>query len=241
MTQIELLIDTRENALISNLTDYNFSKEQLDLGDIIFKENDEIILIIERKTLPDLKASICDGRLKEQKARLLGSSINIMYIIEGDFTDAKIGSFPKNTLIGSIINMELRDNIRVHRTMCIQETADFIKKLHDKLIKDGKMFFKDQKVNYSSNIKHKKKDNMTPDVWFKVSLQNIPQVSDKISEVIIEKYKTFSNLLNIYNTIPEELREKLLADLEYSIANDKKRKIGIKISSRIYNFLYGFI
>jgi hypothetical protein len=82
---------------------------------------------------------------------------------------------------------------------------------------------------------------MTPDVWFKVSLQNIPQVSDKISEVIIEKYKTFSNLLNIYNTIPEELREKLLADLEYSIANDKKRKIGIKISSRIYNFLYGFI
>ena len=237
----ELIIDTRENLVISKLNDYKFTVEQLDLGDIIFKEEGEIILIIERKTIKDLKASIVDGRIKEQKARLLGSNTNIMYLIEGDFYNENIGKFPINTLLGSIINTELRDNIRVHRTFSVNETVEFVKKLHDKLNKDGKTFFKETKVDYAGSLKKKKKENMTPDIWFKTTLSTIPHVSDKVANVIVEKYKTYSNLIETYNKIPNELREKLLVDLEYSIANDKKRKIGIKISQRIYNFLYNIV
>jgi ERCC4-type nuclease len=237
----KLIIDTREKLIISKLENYDFSVEQLDLGDIIFKEDDEIILIIERKTIKDLKASIIDGRIKEQKARLLGSNTNIMYLIEGDLYKENIGSFPVKTLIGSIINTELRDNIRVYRTNTENETIEFIKKLHDKLQKDGKMFFKDVKVDYSTTLKKKKKENMTPEIWFRNTLENIPQISDKISNVIVEKYKTYVNLINVYEKMPEELRHKLLVDLEYNIANDKKRKIGNKASERIYKFLYGLI
>jgi len=237
----ELIIDTRENLVISKLGDYNFKTEQLDLGDIIFKEEGEIILIIERKTIKDLKASIVDGRMKEQKARLLGSNTNIMYLIEGDLYNENIGKFPVKTLIGSIINTELRDNIRVYRTLSINETIEFIKKLHDKLNKDGKTFFKEVKLDYACSLKKKKKENMTPDVWFRTTLEVIPHVSDKVSNVIVEKYKTYANLIETYTKIPEELREKLLMDIEYNIANNKKRKIGLKISQRIYNFLYNIL
>jgi len=237
----ELIIDNRENLVISKLEGYNFKTEQLDLGDIIFKEEGEIILIIERKTIKDLKASIVDGRIKEQKARLLGSNTNIMYLIEGDLYNENVGKFPVKTLIGSIINTELRDNIRVYRTMSIDETIEFIKKLHDKLNKDGKTFFKEVKVDYAGSLKKKKKENMTPEVWFRTTLETIPHVSDKVSSVIVEKYKTYANLIETYSKIPEELREKLLMDIEYTIANDKKRKIGIKISQRIYKFLYNIL
>lgn len=235
---MHLIIDNREHKLIKELGEYKYQIEQLELGDILFKDDTEIILIIERKTLSDLKASICDGRLKEQKARLQGSNTNIMYLIEGDLNEIKTHTFPVDTLVGSMINTELRDNIRIHRTFNLEETAKYIKKLHDKLSKDGDSFFKDVKVDYGASLKIKKKDNLTSQIWFRNSLSSIPQVSDKISTAIVDKYITFSNLIHTYNSIPEELREKLLVDIEYPIANDKKRKIGIKISQRIYNFLY---
>jgi len=140
---IELILDIRERHLISELEKYFTVKtEQLELGDIIFKKDDEIILIIERKTINDLKASICDGRHREQKARLIGSgnSVNrIMYVIEGDFDkslDTKVTGVPISTLIGSLINTQLRDNIKVYKTNSLFETSEFIKKLWDKLNKE---------------------------------------------------------------------------------------------------------
>ena len=68
---MELIIDTREHGLIKMLkeNDISFNIEQLDLGDVILKKNEEIMLIIERKSISDLKASIVDGRNREQKAR----------------------------------------------------------------------------------------------------------------------------------------------------------------------------
>ena len=84
---IELVIDNREHSLINKLrNNHIFNVEQLDIGDIIFKKNNNIIFIIERKTISDFKSSICDKRYREQKARLLNSGIannRIMYIIEG--------------------------------------------------------------------------------------------------------------------------------------------------------------
>ena len=44
--------------------------KNLDLGDIIIEYNDIPLIIIERKTIPDLLASIKDGRYKEQKKRI---------------------------------------------------------------------------------------------------------------------------------------------------------------------------
>jgi ERCC4-type nuclease len=247
---VEIIIDTREQELIARMsTNNNISVEQLDIGDILFRQNNENILIIERKTVNDLKASICDGRGREQKARLMGTTPKhrIMYLIEGSLNkslESKVSGLPVSTLIGSLINTQLRDGIKVYKTSSIEESVNFLYKLHDKLEKDGETYFKEEQSitasKYSSTLKKQKKANMTPHVWFITQLSLIPQVTDKIASVIVEKYPTIRDLMMEYESTPEHLREKLLADLKFTIKNDKERRVGDKISSRIYQYYYGY-
>ena len=248
---IELVIDVREHHIIEKLDEYNikFSQEQLAVGDIVFRQHDEIMLIIERKTVNDLKASICDGRAREQKLRLMGSGIpkeKILYLIEGNLDkklENNVYGLPISTLLGSMINTQLRDNIKVYKTLSLDETVNYIIKLIDKLTKDGNTYFQSQhtisQVEYASSLKKIKKANMTPEVWFIYQLTQIPQVTDKIADVIVFKYKNLVTLIREYEKTPEHLRVKFVANLTYELSSGKSRRIGDKISERIYNFIYG--
>jgi ERCC4-type nuclease len=215
----------------------------------MFKKDNETILIIERKTINDLKASICDGRHREQKARLIGSVGNtnrIMYIVEGNLDksiDTKISGLPVSTILGSIINTQLRDNIKVYKTTSIFETSEYIRKLLDKLNKEEDNYFQEgeKKISssdYSKTLKSCKKTNMTPEVWFISQLSLIPQVTDKIANEIVTKYKNVVSLIKEYERTPDHLREKLLSDINYPISNGKTKRIGDKVSKRIFNFFY---
>jgi crossover junction endonuclease MUS81 len=249
---VELVIDTRENKIINLLqNNINITIEQLDLGDIVFRQDGKIVFIIERKTLADLKASICDGRSREQKMRLLGSEIpcnRILYLIEGNInsstTRKQLRGFPITTLIGSLINTQLRDNIKVYKTESLQETVQFITRLYKKFNKeiDMKTYFNDKKsisdIEYCSSLKKRKKSNMSPRVWFISQLSLIPQVSEKIAEQIVIKYTSIYQLIKSYDSIEKEDDKKsLLANITYPIKNNKTRRIGGKISSRIYTYI----
>ena len=219
------------------------------MGDIVFRQDGEIILIIERKTVNDLKASICDGRAREQKLRLMGSGIpveKILYLIEGNLDknlETKVSGLPVSTLLGSLINTQLRDNIKVYKTLSLDETVNYIIKMLDKLTKDGDTYFQTKQsisqTEYASSLKKTKKANMTPEVWFICQLTQIPQVTDKIAEIIVFKYKNLVTLIREYEKTPDHLRVKLVADLTYELSSGKSRRIGDKISERIYNFMYG--
>ena len=85
-------IDNRERKLIKLMEalkddfGYKFDMvvEVLDLGDIIICDNNNVEkLIIERKSLSDLAASLKDGRYLEQSFRLNGMKIhnhNVVYL-----------------------------------------------------------------------------------------------------------------------------------------------------------------
>ena len=217
---IELVIDVREHHIIEKLNEYKmkFFQEQLAVGDIVFRQDGEIIFIIERKTVNDLKASICDGRAREQKLRLMGSGIStekILYLIEGNLDknlETKVSGLPVSTLLGSLINTQLRDNIKVYKTLSLDETVNYIMKMLDKLTKDGDTYFQNKHVisqtEYASSLKKTKKANMV-------------------------------TLIREYEKTPHHLRVKLVADLTYELSSGKSRRIGDKISERIYNFMYG--
>jgi len=105
--------------------------ETLALGDVILENNGCEKLIIERKTIRDLGASIKDGRYEEQSYRLNGlelSNHNIMYLIEGDIN--KINKFTdktdKLTILSAIFSLNYYKGFSVMRTMNIEETALFI-------------------------------------------------------------------------------------------------------------------
>ena len=93
-------VDYREKELITHLDNALDDKKKfhicnLPIGDVIIgcdSENDipkpeEILCIMERKTVSDMAASIRDGRYEEQSYRLNDSNVpnhNILYVIEGD-------------------------------------------------------------------------------------------------------------------------------------------------------------
>ena len=117
---MNIKIDVREIALIkilnanlemiSNYKDLKLVQEQLPLGDIIINDGLNDLVIIERKSLSDLAASIKDGRYEEQSYRLKNlwhHNHNIIYLIEGDF--ARFNSFKdridKQTLYSAMVSM----------------------------------------------------------------------------------------------------------------------------------------
>ena len=252
-TRVTFLVDNREHELIKRLESKNakFQVQQLDLGDIVFRDqNGEDIMVIERKSVQDLKASITDGRAREQKARLLAttSKTRVLYLVEGNLnvglTD-KIQNMPVSTLIGSMINTMLRDGVKVYKTSSMEETTNFLIKLHDKLESDLDKYFNEEDhqitpAEYSATLKKRKKANMTPQVWFLAQLALIPQVTEKIAEKILETYPTVSALMKGYSLLSSDnLREKMLADITYPLSTGKTRRIGDKVSKRIFQFMYG--
>jgi ERCC4-type nuclease len=164
-------IDSRERDLQNKLAFYISSipafrnlkviVESLPIGDVVISHNDEDVLIMERKSIPDLLSSIKDGRYEEQSFRLNGLPVhnhNIMYIIEGDvnkinmFRDTK---FEKLTLYSAIFSLNYYKGFSAIRTFSIDETALFICNCTSKLIKgettSRKAFYANQNAKKNAN------------------------------------------------------------------------------------------
>jgi ERCC4-type nuclease len=165
-------VDSREKDLQAKMSFYISSipafrnlkviTESLPIGDVIISgNNNEDILIIERKTIVDLLSSIKDGRYEEQSYRLNGTPLhnhNIMYIIEGDvnkmnmFRDTK---FEKLTLYSAIFSLNYYKGFSAIRTFTLDETALFICNCTSKLIKgettDRKAFYQN-KNSIATNV-----------------------------------------------------------------------------------------
>ena len=74
--------------------------------------------------------------IENKKKRLLNSiELNkIFYLIEGEYQNDKY-LLPKKTLISSILNTLIRDNIKIIKTKNINETLEYLNNLYDKLKK----------------------------------------------------------------------------------------------------------
>ena len=159
-----LILDSRESKLIDLIkskspTEFKipYSTENLQIGDIIIKhtlDNITYSLIIERKCVTDMIASIKDGRYKEQKIRLLAELANspntiITYLLEGTSTEIRL---PQDKIMfnGSIISSTFRDKISIIRTYSLAETLEILIRLHERFTKDITDFFTPKKNNTQS-------------------------------------------------------------------------------------------
>jgi ERCC4-type nuclease len=155
---MKIIIDERETALFSTCVSIikeeqlpKINKRVLNLGDILIVDeikNDEteitkenILVIIERKSISDLLASIKDGRYEEQSYRLQHSSgistHNILYIIEGMFSQLKTPQ-DKKMVLSAITSLNYFKGFSVIRTCSVTETAEFIINMSDKMERDIK-------------------------------------------------------------------------------------------------------
>jgi len=163
-------IDIREQELIVQLQrlialndifkNINVEKVNLPIGDIIIFDpvKNEDVIIIERKTISDLLASIKDGRYEEQSYRLNGTNThnhNIIYLIEGDVNRANrfkdTGVKDKSIIYSAIFSLNYYKGYSVIRTFNLEETSIFICNTFNKLIKEKNTnrspFYKNIKFN----------------------------------------------------------------------------------------------
>ena len=152
-------VDVREsdllqqvNQLIENIPIFKniiVKSEVLPIGDIIITDEKEEKLIIERKSVNDLLASIKDGRYNEQSYRLNGNPLhnhNIIYLIEGDVNrtntfKSKSNGCEKLTLYSAMFSLNYYKGFSVFRSFSLGETATIICNMAYKLGKETKMPF----------------------------------------------------------------------------------------------------
>ena len=146
-------IDIRETDLLQQINQHITNipifksivvkSEVLPIGDIIICDDNEEKLIIERKSVADLLASIKDGRYEEQSYRLNGlnhHNHNIVYLVEGDVnrvnrfkTDNRI---EKLTLYSAMFSLNYYKGFSVFRTFSLEESATIICNMAYKLEKE---------------------------------------------------------------------------------------------------------
>ena len=146
-------IDVREPDLLQHINHLTstipifknliIKSEALPIGDIIIADDSNEKLIIERKSVSDLLASIKDGRYEEQSYRLNGleqHNHNIIYLIEGDVS--KVNRFKgdnrteKLTLYSAMFSLNYYKGFSVFRSFSLEETAILICNMAYKLEKE---------------------------------------------------------------------------------------------------------
>lgn len=211
-------IDTRENelfTLVENIlsTDSKLNKltleyVQLPVGDICIRPDHESseILLIERKSINDLAASITDGRYKEQSYRLFHTDLpnhNVIYLIEGKITDLnrRFSRIKPNALYSSMIVLQYFKGFSVFRTMSIRESANYIVRISDKIMRETQRGYYDgcnnpyECVEYQQVVSMNKKNNITPENISELMLCQIPSVSSNIAKEVMNRFGTLTNLI----------------------------------------------
>jgi len=214
---MQLLIDLREpRVLVQNIIALNEAaknkvtiiQKNLDIGDYVFYDevNEQILLIIERKSLSDLEASIKDGRYKEQSFRLNEAPThnhNIIYLLEGAIINYKEVGF-RSTLYSTLFSLNYYKGFSVINTLNQTETATMLMAFASKINRENKPGFYGDKaltniVNiddcYIETIKTSKKAHINRENIFQLMLMQIPGISNVSALALANEFKNMESLL----------------------------------------------
>lgn len=156
---MKIIIDERERDLYEALyallhsqstpLPIQLQKDVLILGDISIRrdEDDKEWVLLERKSLKDLVASIKDKRYEEQSYRLTHSTPpdfqlhNICYVIEGVLNTIR-NPQERKMILGAMSSLYFFKGFQVMRTSSVQDTAEWILTLATKIergLAEGKL------------------------------------------------------------------------------------------------------
>lgn len=240
---MRLIVDNREPKEIITILESrieNLSLENLELGDyVIQNNNNQPVMIFERKSLSDLIASIKDGRYNEQSLRLSECEVNnrnIYYIIEGNTMNFcnRQNETNQKMLFSSMLSISSKKGFSLLNTTGFIETAEFIIRFYNKVstekpIQQDKL--ENNEIKYSNVIKTSKKANITKNNINEIMISQIPGISSVVAGAIMEKYGDIFNLVNNLKNDPSCL------DNFKITSNNKERKIGKNIISGLKEYL----
>jgi ERCC4-type nuclease len=251
-------LDTREHDLIARCKHYKeispiykdieIVVDPLPIGDVIISQNGVDLVIVERKSLSDLAASIKDGRYEEQSYRLNGHpshNHNIIYLVEGNMLT--LNQFKdrtdKTTLYSAMFSLNYYKGFSILRSMNLDETALILCNMAYKInkTKDKTAFYSneiqcepDSKTpsDYCGVVKKVKKDNINAENIGEIMLSQIPGISSVSAVAIMSQFKTLNNLILSLNE-----NQDCLKGITYTNSKGQTRKIGKNITDNIVLFL----
>ena len=203
---IKLIIDNREpQEVMNNLRQIcgSIETKNLEHGDFhIVDEDRGLLMIIERKSISDLLASVNDGRYSAQKKCLLEECDRrrVYYLLEG--YDGVQGC--DETVLGCIISMMVRDDIKIFFTRDILDTCKLIQALCRRFTKNVCKYFGDEADKGTCvNIVKRKSMPSSGDVYMNMLMQ-IPGVSAKGAVAIASKYGNLRELMTAIDGMGSE-------------------------------------
>lgn len=252
-------IDNREHQLINLLQQFDTTEPKhlristLEIGDIVICNK----IIVERKSVADLYASILDGRYEEQGYRLSNlpdyHNHNVVYLIEGDIVRHK----QKNMLMSALFSISYYKGFSVMRTFNIQETADYIWNTFKKITKENKAGFYEisrstegsavvstteypieetatpTEKDYVSVVKKCKKENITENNIDEIMLCQIPGISTQSAIAIVKHLGGICELLQKY----AEEGDTVFSDIRVTQTTGKEAKLSKTVVQNLKRFL----
>ena len=230
---IMALVDTRERDLIPIL---GWRSRTLHVGDIwIGLSGEEICrggVVIERKTVADLEASIMDGRYREQRTRLVTycseRGARPLYIIEGSM-DRMMGKMTEQALQKYLNRLMLRYGVAVAHTSSLEGTAAACRLIMEQIEAESTIFVHMDAgaVAYASTVSVTKRGNKEdPKIFATTVLQCCPGVSAAVATAL---YEAFGSLMGVIAGAEPALAAVMVG----------KRKVGPVVAKRLYGLLRG--
>lgn len=212
-------------------------------------------VIIERKTIADMVASLKDGRYAEQKARLDACPVpnhNIIFLVEGprtgaDHVHAAVFSLFYNHGFGVLFSCTVGDSARIIRA--------FDRKLNKDPPSRTAYYRLDQGgiggggiggiggiggggtsstfADYAACLKPEKKANVCRENIWIIMLQQIPHVSSSIARALMDDFGSLPALIEAAVSEPERLDTFKLVDP----VSGKSRKLSSRVITNIRELL----
>jgi ERCC4-type nuclease len=186
-------------------------------------------LLIERKSVADLEASIMDNRYREQRSRIMAyateKKAHVVYIIEGEL-DRFGFRLSKQALMKHLTRLALRYHITVFQTASIKETAELCQLLMDQWTADPTTFEQPATMTYvETRGKTRESNSDDPTVFLSTVLQACRGVSAAGAKAIMAVYPNLDSLM--------KAEQKAFADIQVG-----KQKFGAVKAARLYSLLH---
>ena len=222
-----LCIDYRERSLLEEcqkiLSEYpnvKIESSNLKLGDMMVGQS-----IMERKTWADLEASMKDKRYTEQSFRLqeaVKEGFRVYYWLEGDLS-LYHGSIPKENLRKAMFGL-MEKGFFVLQTKDCKDTARYLMEFMEK--KPCESLTYEESCVTKQKQKHITRDNISL-----FMLCQIPAISMKTAQILMEKY---GHLNQLFRRLDENLNE----FEEFSYEKDgKPKKLNKNVIQNLKSYL----
>lgn len=250
---MKIIVDSREPELFEHLSQYvqretnsvvvHVSRRQLQIGDVMIVNDDESMtyLVIERKTMDDLSASLSDGRWSEQKKRALSlySPQQLLYIIQTK-NESEIFQYKNRysrvdceSLLSATMNLILNYHIPYIYLQNMNNIGRYIYRFAIQCHKKEQVYKttkgKEYDEAYLGSIRSQKQKNMTSNTFFIYCLQGVPGISYKTAKNISELFHhCFSSF---FDTIRDDIEQQIVPSLY-------KQKYGRHLNKSVIHSLY---